>query len=54
MPLTSDASRNISELTKAHPEWSKARRIAAGLNAAREHGADIPAKKKAKRESEKE
>jgi hypothetical protein len=46
MPLTDDASANIAELTRAHPEWPKDRRIAAGLNAAREHSADIPKKDK--------
>jgi hypothetical protein len=28
------ASKNISELSDAHPEWPTARRVAAGLNAA--------------------
>jgi hypothetical protein len=28
------ASKNISELSDAHPEWPKAPRVAAGLNAA--------------------
>jgi hypothetical protein len=44
MPLTRDASKNISELSRAHPEWSRKRRVAAGLNAARQKGASIPLK----------
>ena len=28
------SSKNISELSDAHPEWPKAPRVAAGLNAA--------------------
>lgn len=41
MPLTSDPSANIAELTKVHggeKAWPRKRIIAAGLNAAREHG----------------
>lgn len=51
MPLGSDASANISELTKAkagEKDWPRARIIAAGLNAARERGADIPEHRKKK------
>lgn len=44
MPLGKNASKNISELAHAHPEWSRQRRVAAGLNAARQKGADIPLK----------
>lgn len=41
MPLTANASDNIRELAHAHPEWSQARRVAAGLNAARRAGGKV-------------
>lgn len=47
MPLTSDAGRNIAELTKVHggeKDWPRKRIIAAGLNAARDRGGDVPRK----------
>lgn len=49
MPLTSDPGRNIQELSAVHggeKAWPKKRIIAASLNAAREKGGDVPAKKK--------
>jgi hypothetical protein len=52
MPLTSDASANIAELAKAHPEWDRKRQVAAGLNAAREKGADIPEPRKRKQHAQ--
>lgn len=44
MPLGSDASGNIAELSKAKKgqrKWPRKRIIAAGLNAAREHGGKV-------------
>lgn len=46
MPASKDPGKNISELSKAHPDWPKKKRIAAGLNMAREKGAKIPPKKR--------
>lgn len=44
MPLGANASANIAELTKAHGgerKWPRKRLIAAGMNAAREHGGKV-------------
>lgn len=45
MPASKDPGKNIKELAKAHPSWSKKKRVAAGLNMARQKGAHIPKKK---------
>lgn len=42
MPLGKDVKKNMTEITDKHPDWTYKRRLAASLNAAREHGSRIP------------
>lgn len=46
MPLGKDVSQNIRELNDKHPEWSRDRKVAAAINAARAHGAIYPRKRR--------
>ncbi len=47
-----DAGANIRELSHAHPEWSRDRVVAAGMNAARQaKGGGAGDKKKRKKKS---
>lgn len=38
MPLSKNVGNNMREITDKHPDWTYKRRLAASLNAAREHG----------------
>ena len=46
MPLTQNVKKNMTELTDKHPDWTYKRRLAASLNAAREHGSRMPGRRK--------
>lgn len=48
MPLDRDVKNNMRELTDKHPDWTYKRRLAASLNAAREHGNKMPGRKRGK------
>lgn len=51
MPLGKDVKKNMTELTDKHPDWTYKRRLAASLNAAREHGSRIPRRTKVSKTS---
>lgn len=49
MPLGKSVSKNMKEITDAHPDWTRKRRVSASLNAAREHGYKVRRKGNGKR-----